>query len=157
MGPFAIDRRILMAVLISTLSWGALNFGVPDTSGNMAFAQTIPAISQTQPRARDAATFEDDKKLNLACRNSQDPKMKRTQDACLCVTHVLKYELTLTEYRAAAILYGATGDREPLYQTLRDRKFSADDINVAEHMEKNLFGTSDFAERCANAKAYYKQ
>jgi hypothetical protein len=102
--------------------------------------------------ARDAETFEADRKLEAACRKSG-----QANATCLCVTHILKYELTLSEYRAVTRLYGQSLQRAGLRRTLREEGFSAADINRAETIERDLIQENDFAQRCSEAKAYYKR
>jgi len=127
----------------------------PDSTTHFASAsdaQTYPIISLNTPLARDAETFNDDKTLNAACRaNGQG------SEVCLCLTHVMKYELTLTEYKAATKLYGQPKDRSALYTSLKSEGFSASDISTAEQMERDLIADPDFALRCSEAKAYYRQ
>ena len=114
-------------------------------------AQAYPVISLETSLARDAQTFEADKSLDAACRKSGQDKA-----VCLCVTHIMKYELTLSEYRAATRLYGQSGDRTALRATLKDEGFEPSEIDMAEQMEISLIEDKDFAPRCAEAKAYYK-
>ena len=116
-----------------------------------AAAQTYPVISLDTPLARDAETFENDKALEAACRKTGQDKA-----VCLCVTHILKYELTLAEYRAATRLYGQSEDRTAFYNSLKNEGFTASEINTAEQMEHSLIDDKDFAVRCNDAKAYYK-
>ena len=113
-------------------------------------AQTYPVISLNTPLARDAQTFEADKALEATCRKNGQEKA-----VCLCVTHILKYELTLSEYRAVTRLYGQKGDRNALRQSLKDEGFKSAEIKMAEEMEQSLVEDKDFALRCAEAKAYY--
>jgi len=115
-------------------------------------AQIYPIISLETKLARDESTFDLDKALDLACRNTGDGP-----DTCLCVTHVLKFELTLPEYQAATKLYGIKGDRSEIHQSLKDEGLSPSDISTAEKMERTLTQDSDFSARCAEAKAYYKK
>lgn len=146
-------------IITVTLGWLSLCLLAPVASTAQAFtavAQTTPAISRSAPLARDASTFEIDKALNAACRKSGQPNSAITREACLCVTHVLKYELTLPNYRVAARIYGASGDRTQLYATLRKEGASTAQIALAEGLERDLIMASDFRERCATAKAYYK-
>ena len=114
-------------------------------------AQTYPVISLDTPLARDAETFQGDKTLEAACR-----KTGQETSVCLCVTHIMKYELTLSEYRAATRLYGRTGDRAELHGTLKSEGFKPSEISMAEQMERSLIEDKDFALRCTEAKAYYK-
>ena len=114
--------------------------------------QSSSLTSSETPLARDAETFEADRKLEAACRKSG-----QANATCLCVTHILKYELTLSEYRAVTRLYGQSLQRAGLRRTLREEGFSAADINRAETIERDLIQENDFAQRCSEAKAYYKR
>ncbi|MEP4050818.1 MAG: hypothetical protein ABJN22_01100 [Litorimonas sp.] len=113
--------------------------------------QMVPVISLETPLARDADTFESDRALEAACRQTGQEK-----SVCLCVTHIMKYELTLAEHKAAIRLYGQNGDRTALYTKLQNEGFEPSDINMAEQMERSLTEDSDFALRCTEAKSYYK-
>ena len=114
-------------------------------------AQIYPVISLNTPLARDADTFANDKTLDAACR-----KTGQENAVCLCVTHIMKYELTLSEYRAATRLYGQPNDRTALHSALRGEGVKATEIGMAEQMEQSLIEDEDFALRCSEAKAYYK-
>lgn len=116
-----------------------------------ADAQTVPTISLDTPLAKDVDTFETDKKLDAACR-----KTGLGNSICLCVTHIMKYELTLSEYRVATRLYGQSADRTALHKTLEGEGYSPPEIKMAEDMETFMIEDPDFAIRCAEAKAYYK-
>jgi hypothetical protein len=146
-------------IISITLGWVSLCLFAPVVSTAQAFtavAQTTPAITRSAPLARDASTFEIDKALNAACRKSGQPNSAITRETCLCVTHILKYELTLPDYRVAARIYGASGDRTQLYTTLRREGASSAQLAFAEGLERDLILSSNFRERCATAKAYYK-
>lgn len=142
-----LSAGICLAVLglsiISALS--------PDAEARTPAPQMTPVISLDTPLARDMDTFENDKSLDAACRKTGQDKA-----VCLCVTHIMKYELTLAEYRAATRLYGQDGDRADVRQTLLSEGFAKSDINMAEQMEQSLTEDKDFALRCGEAKAYYK-
>jgi len=114
-------------------------------------AQIYPTIPLNTPLARDAETFEIDKSLDAQCR-----KMGKPSSVCLCVTHVMKYELTLREYRVATRLYGQTEQRFALQQSLRREGYTASEIEMVEEMERSLTEDDDFDERCSDAKSYYK-
>ncbi len=119
---------------------------------NAASAQTLPLISPTEiDDARDVNTFQLDKTLEAACRKSGQ---KGT--ICLCVTHVLKYELSLKEYSAVTRLYGQSENRDMIQAQLYAEGYHKADIDTAIKMAQHLIQNIDFAERCANAKAYYK-
>lgn len=118
---------------------------------NAAPAQIHPTISVSAKTARDANTFQSDKALDAACRASGQESA-----VCLCVTHIMKYELSLASYRAAATLYGQTDKRMSLRQDLLENGYHTPEIDLAEKMEFSLIKDKDFAPRCANAKAYYR-
>lgn len=116
-----------------------------------ASAQLYPTISLNTPLARDADTFEIDKILNAQCR-----KIGKPSAMCLCVTHVMKYELTLAEYQVATRLYGRPENRTTLHQRLKSEGYNASEIKTAEDMERSLTEDNDFDTRCSDAKAYYR-
>jgi len=153
-----VGRSIAMRGLMSLAILAGLGLAYAETPIQLSAmapasaAQTYPIISLDTPLARDAATFNDDKALNQTCR-----KEGGEADVCLCLTHVMKYELTLKEYRAAVRLYGLPKDRSAIHLTLQKEGYSKSDIGTAELMERSLITDHDFTLRCAEAKAYYKQ
>jgi len=114
--------------------------------------RVYPAISLDTVLARDADTFEADRTIEAACRKSGQNK-----HVCLCVTHIMKYELTLAEHRAATRLYGQPANRTALHDVLKNEGVSPAQINLVEDMERSLTKDKDFALRCSEAKAYYKE
>ena len=150
-----LKTRRLIAFLAVVLS---MVFTAPWMAGteNSFAAQTIPAITKPAPMARDAATFELDKEVNHACRKSKVSANKTEREACLCVTFILKYELTLPQYKAAARLYGTHGNNDQIYQDLRKAGVTQSDIGTAERLNQSLALAPDFEKRCTIAKAYYK-
>lgn len=125
--------------------------GTLSAQARSSAAQTYPVISLDTPLARDAETFQGDKTLDAACRKTGQDK-----SVCLCVTHIMKYELTLSEYRAATRLYGRTENRTELHNTLKNEGFKPSEISMVEQMERSLIEDKDFALRCTEAKSYYK-
>ena len=145
---------IFKSLVFAGVFIAAVNFGFPEVKSpdaNAASAQTLNAITVVEPGARDTDTFEDDKALEEACRKSGQNKA-----VCLCVTHVMKYEMSLKSYKAATMLYGQSGNRSDLHDALTRKGYEKIDIDFAEDMERKLTRASDFSLRCANAKAYYK-
>ena len=150
MGRIYIFRKLILGcALLIAFSMVFPKLTMPQA--NAASAQTIPAISINTSGARDANTFESDKALDAACRKSgQDNAV------CLCLTHVMKYEMSLKTYRAATRLYGQAGDRSALHRKLYSEGYQKPDIETAENMERNLVASDDFGLRCAEAKSYYR-
>lgn len=146
-----IPKIVIRNLCITGLSVGVLGVFPAAIAGSQSAAQSYPMVSLQTELARDADTFEDDKTLVKSC--SSDGQ---AQAMCLCVTHILKYELTLNEYRAAVRLYGKTKDDETITATLRDTGVEAGDIAMAKGVIRSLTTSPDFAERCAEAKAYYR-
>lgn len=144
-----IEAKLAVAAIAALFALGA-NTNLPAQTRNHS-AQLHPAISLNTPLARDAKTFELDKGLEAQCR-----KMGTPSPICLCVIHILKYELTLSEYQIAARLYGQPKNRKTLYQTLKSEGFKPSEIHMAEEMERSLTKDEDFDMRCQEAKAYYK-
>ena len=146
-------RHKFLALFCGFAFLAAFGFIFPKTtvpSAHAASAQTIPAISVTNS-ARDAGTFQLDKALDAACRKSG-----QTGPVCICVTHVMKYELSLEEYKVASRIYGQRKNRSTLRTQLYTEGYQKTAIDTAAEMEDRLIQSSDFAARCANAKAYYK-
>lgn len=156
MGPLYNYRKIIgglgLLVIFASLS-SDLSLH-PNPSLQMtttASAQTHSALYLPEGGARDANTFEIDKALDAACRKSG-----QSQSVCLCVTHVMKFEMSLKSYQAATRLYGQPADRTALHRALNRDGFKQTDIQSAEKMERSLIHDADFALRCADAKAYYR-
>ena len=141
-----LAAAILAALILSTNS-----MLTTDAEAKAPVPQTLPIISSNIPMARDIYTFDADRNLEAACRKTGQDKA-----VCLCVTHILKYELTLSEHRIAARLFGQAGDRKALHQTLEDEGFTLADIERVAQVNRALTQDKDFALRCAEAKAYYK-
>lgn len=146
-----IKMYLAMASLVSFFVLSASTALPVQAEARIPPAQAYPVISLDTPLARDAQTFEADRTLEAACRQSGQDKA-----VCLCVTHILKYELTLAEYRAATRLYGRTDDRTELRNMLRNEGFESSEIEMAEQLEISLIEDKDFALRCSEAKAYYQ-
>lgn len=152
MGQHLTIKTIRLTAIFAALLVMSASGSIPfHAEAHIAAAQTYPVISLDTPLARDAQTFESDKRLEAACRKTGQDK-----SVCLCVTHILKYELTLSEYRAATRIYGQSGDRTALRRDLKEEGFATSDIDMAEQMEQSLINDGDFALRCSEAKAYYK-
>lgn len=152
MGPYRNIKAALVVASIAGLAAMGLSGARPAFAApNMQAAQTHSASTIDNLMARDANTFQDDKALNAACR-----KMGRDNAVCLCVTHVMKYELSLKQYRAATRLYGTTIQRNAIRKSLQSEGFSMSEIKVAEEMETSLTADPNFSYRCTDAKAYYK-
>jgi hypothetical protein len=145
---YILHKRLFNFAFIAALGLAAPKVAMP--YANAASAQTVPAIALNPASARDANTFESDKTLVAACQKSGQNKT-----VCICLTHVMKYEMSLTTYRAATHLYGQPADRSALHRKLQAEGYKASEIKTAENMERSLITAADFAPRCANAKAYY--
>lgn len=150
-----MDRSLMRKANLAATSFAALFVlslsTVLPAQARTPAAQTLPIISLDTPLARDAETFEMDKTLDAACRKTGQDK-----SVCLCITHIMKYELTLSEYRAATRLYDDGGERGRLRDTLKAEGFVARDIVIAEQMAGSLAEDADFTQRCIRAKSYYK-
>ena len=152
MGRYSKKITKLMTISLAAFALSSPGTVLPlqaEASANAA--QIYPAISVNTPLARDEETFENDRTLDAECRKSG-----QNSAVCLCVTHILKYELTLSEYQVVTRIYGQPQDRTRLYQRLKNEGFKASEIGIAEEMERSLTQDKDFALRCSEAKAYYK-
>jgi len=147
---YNLQKLTFGLTVLAALSFAFPRFAMPQA--NAASAQTIPAINAAPPGARDADTFQSDKALDAACRKSG-----QNTAVCLCLIHVMKYEMSLTSYRAAPRLFGQSGDRAELHRKLYSEGYRKSDVETAEHMERSLITAVDFAPRCAESKAYYRK
>ncbi len=141
---FKIRNLAILAAGLGLLSQNAVAAAKAQT-----VQQTYPMMSLQTELARDADTYAEDKALVETCTSKG-----QSQATCLCVTHVLKYELTLNEYKAAVRLYDK--DTKSLSAALRDENISPQDIQTAKDVMADLTKDSDFSERCSEAKAYYR-
>lgn len=145
--PNLVFRSLAVAALgIGLFSHDAMAGAKPQSA-----AQSYPLITLQTPLARDADTFSDDKALVKSCAAKGQP-----QSTCICVTHVLKYELTLNEYSAAVRLYDQSADAKTVTAALYKDGLSPSDIATAREVMRDLTTASDFQDRCAEAKAYYR-
>lgn len=109
--------------------------------------------------ARDLVTQESDRTLTNNCVEGGYDK-----EECLCATQVLKYELSLRDYDAAALLFALDSDpdstaenldREEPTAALYKKGYSAAELADLGRMTRNLMDGSDFTRRCQKAAAYY--
>ena len=145
------NTNIVFAGFAALFLLGASSALPDQAQARVPTQQTYPVTSSQTSFARDAETFDGDRRLDAACRKSGQGKA-----VCLCVTHIMKYELTLSEYRAAIRLYGQSENRRAIYKILKQEGVQPADIKTAEEMERVLPREYNFAERCAEAKTYYK-
>jgi len=124
-----IKTGLIIAFLAGLFSIGA-NATAPHqaaayNSSSYTASDGYPLAAPLDTLARDANTFKIDKGLDEACRNTGQEK-----ETCLCVIHILKYDLPLKDYQSAWNLFE-----------------NAEDIT--------LIARDDFEPRCAEAMAYY--
>ena len=146
---FVTSLAALCTAIILLLAAGA---SLPaQAKARMPAAPSQPAVSLNSLDARDAGTFQTDKTLEASCR-----KTGQNKSVCLCVTYILKYEMTLSEYEVVSRLYGQPQNRQTLHQTLKNEGFKPSEIGKAEDIENALTQAVDFDARCLAAKSYYK-
>ncbi len=111
------------------------------------------------PPARNLSTQESDRKLTNNCVEGGYEK-----EECLCATQILKYELPLREYDAAALIFALEADpdstdeslnREEARTELYKKGFSETELADLDRMNRSLMDASDFAQRCNEAEAYF--
>ena len=120
----SLKAGFIIAFVAGLSSLGA-SATAPEQTETYSSTQSYALAAPLDRLARDANTFQTDKGLDAACRDAGQEK-----ETCLCLVHVLKYDLPLKNYRAAA------------------RRFEQTENNA-------LITRDDFAPRCAEAKAYY--
>lgn|GEM_PF-2249602 len=111
------------------------------------------------PPARNLSTQESDRTLTNNCVEGGYEK-----EECLCATQILKYELPLREYDAAALIFALESDpdstdesldREEARADLYNKGFSETELADLDRMNRSLMDASDFAQRCREASAYF--
>lgn len=130
---------ILLGVALCLLAPPSIG-GAQDA--NARAARTV--ISDTTP-AREVDTWREDVALINQCIRRGGEK-----EACVCVPFVLKYEMSVGEYREAA---GTRLRQTPAPRLERGRAETdeARTISVATRTER----APDFAQRCAVAKRFF--
>ncbi|MGB3455416.1 MAG: hypothetical protein WBG08_08825 [Litorimonas sp.] len=129
-------RTVMTAILLGTLLTASV-LPVPATAPD-AVAQD--KVAETVVQARHVATFETDIALTNQCVRDGGGKA-----VCLCVTKVLKHELTLEDYQDAVRGYVANTDTK------------ATPWIEASHAGPvvRLAGSADFIDRCKAADRYF--
>ncbi len=111
------------------------------------------------PLARDLVTQDSDRTLTNNCVEGGYEK-----EECLCATQVLKYELSLRDYDAAALIFALDADPDSTDENLnRDepkaelykKGYSVAELIDLDRMTRNLMDGPDFRRRCQKAAAYY--
>lgn len=172
--PKSLVAKIGMAFLLSVGGVTAIgaNAQLKSTSVNMSSTEidskvyVLPKDSPKAvlaataiPLARDMATQESDRVLTNNCVEGGYEK-----EECLCATQILKYEMTLRDYDAAALIFALDSDpdstdenlnREEEKAELYKRGYSEMELADLDRMTRNLMDTADFAARCRTASAYY--
>lgn len=130
---------IVSALLLTALGQPSL-VGAQDASAKER-ALSAPPVSLRDDRqpAREFETYSEDIRLTNLCIDQGGSKPE-----CVCVVSVLKYELDLGEYRAAA-----QADTVPA-------RYSSSETaaNTATSLRR-VARASDFSRRCSAARTYF--
>lgn len=134
--------------------WPAATLQSTANAATQAAPETYaPPTRRRVPLARDTSTFREDVALTNACVESGQNKAD-----CLCVTYVLKYELSLPDYRAASQMLFTPANADAAAQ--RAANLSARNIPARitryRNLNRELISQSDFAPRCTEADHYFK-
>ncbi|WP_416876753.1 hypothetical protein [Litorimonas sp.] len=109
--------------------------------------------------ARDLVTQESDRTLTNNCVEGGYDK-----EECLCATQILKYELSVRDYDAAALIFALESDpdstdenlnREEPKAELYKKGYSVAELADLDRMTRDLMDGPDFTYRCQTAAAYY--
>ena len=120
--------------------------GTADISWAEAQASTI--TEDTIP-ARDAATSYEDITLTNKCIDGGKEKIY-----CLCMTKIFKNEMSLRQYRAAAILYNEK-NMAISQDLIADKGYSIDEVSAINMLGKELSSDGSFRKRCDKAEIYF--
>ncbi|WP_409432182.1 hypothetical protein ACJ3XI_08155 [Litorimonas sp. RW-G-Af-16] len=140
---------ILPIAIIALGTSGASPFAA---SQNLAEAAATQVEDDLTP-ARDLPTAREDLTLTNQCIDDGKDKTE-----CLCVTTVLKYELSLREYRVASQIYTAkpNTNQSAIKMTLAQQGYTDEEISRLSRFTSNLTSESDFSARCSEAQTYFK-
>lgn len=113
------------------------------------------AGTTTAQQARESQTSHQDKAITNSCIASGQSKSN-----CLCVVSILKHDMSLREYRAAAMLYEAETSGEPRALTatkmsLRQQGYSDDEIRATDQLRRNLLIPAERKRKCDVANVYF--
>jgi len=120
--------------------------------------EAVLSVTAVVP-ARDRATQKSDRILTNNCVEGGYEKKE-----CLCATQILKYELSVRDYNAAALIFALESDpdstdeslnREEAKSDLYKNGYSETELVDLDRMNRHLMNASDFAQRCQKAAAYY--
>lgn len=141
----AVFLLLFLAVMV-TLN-GGIQFGQTSAQASTPITENLSA--------RDAATSRADIALTNSCIEAG-----QTKDYCLCVTKVLKYQMSLREYMAAVKLYpnGFNSDptaRSALKISLRQSGYNDQEITNIENFQSQLLERTNLKQQCEMASAYY--
>jgi len=120
-----IKAGLIIAFLAGLFSIGAHATAPNQIEAYSPSTQNYALAAPLDRLARDANTFQTDKGLDAACREAG-----QEEETCLCIVHILKYDLPLKDYRATLDMFEQTE-------------------------EITLIARDDFEPRCAQAMAYY--
>ncbi len=130
---------------------GLIDAGLVNSSESVAQAATRQ-VEDDLAEARDQPTFQQDLSLTNSCIEGG-----RDKTECLCVTRVLKYELSLREYRLASQIFArpAPQEQSALRLTLMQQGYEDEEIGRLSSYTGKLTSASNFQNRCAEANAYF--
>lgn len=147
----SLHHCIAISALIGlALAWTGASH-IP--SAEAQAAPSLKPVAKGDVLARDVSTFTEDLRLTNECVDSGVGKTE-----CLCVTRVLKYELSLREYRAASLIYAApikSGERRAKKIDLMSRGYSQTEITAVDSLTRNLTKQADFVSRCSEAAEWF--
>lgn len=115
---------------------------------SVAFAQTSQAVRASvsdNNMARSADTVSDDLRLINRCIDNG-----RSKSECLCVTQVMKYEMSLSDYRRAARAY----DVKVSMVSRGNDPFAGPAARVESDITA-MVSSPNFDYRCAAARDYF--
>jgi len=141
----AIVLGILINVLIAMSSSPAF---AADYGYNVVY-------EDVQVLARDMPTFREDTGLANSCIEAGG-----TKTHCICVTTILKHEMSVREYKAAVKLFAAGKSAEPTAMTstkmsLRSQTYTPREINRINAFQRKLIEADGFEDRCTQAAQYF--
>jgi len=148
----SVILTLLGVTLLTTLIFpksAEAQFNNPSyAKASLVDARYATGLDTQSLKARDAMTYEDDKRLTNSCIEGGQDKTD-----CLCLTRIFKYELSLRDYKAVSFMFNQ--DINNMTPKLLKSGFSSTEISKLKNLEKTVQKSADFRSRCFNAKTYY--
>lgn len=151
------NKRLRAFLITGAVASVAVAAGAQTTVTKSPVKQTasMAVVNPAMP-ARNAATHDDDLRITNQCVEAGE-----TKEACLCVTHILKYEMSIGEYAKTAAQF-APSQPEGTGPAVIEASIETDPVSDLQRRQmvtafRTITTSSDFAQRCGVASRYFER